>query len=85
MGDIIPIPKSKSRKSKSNTRQVERVTDCASQPAQTFDFTCVTCKNKTRLELKNAVLKNMDLYCDKCGTGWRVSNPVFSVKRDAGT
>jgi hypothetical protein len=85
MGEIIPFPKSKPRKTKSNAWQVERVNTCASQPAQTFDFTCVTCKNKTRLELKNAVLKNMDLYCDKCGTGWRVTNPVFSVKRDAGT
>lgn len=84
MGEIIPISGAKRNKFSSSSWQVERICTNVPTPAQTFDFTCVTCKNKTRLELTNAVLKNMDIYCDRCGTGWRVSNPVFGVKRDAG-
>lgn len=85
MGEIIPLPNMKRKKSRSTVWQVERVSEPTPDQPHSFDFTCVTCKNKSTLKLHNAVLKNMEIYCDKCGTGWRVCNPVFAVKRDTGS
>lgn len=85
MGNIIPLPKAKRTKSTSPNWQVEKVQPVDVDHPQSFDFTCVTCKNKSTLKLQNAVLKNMEIYCDKCGTGWRICNPVFSSKRHTGS
>ncbi len=84
MGQIVQLPNNKRKKTKVQSWQVERVQDTSQDRPQSFDFTCVTCKNTSTLKLHNAVLKNMEIYCDKCGTGWRICNPVFSVKRDTG-
>lgn len=85
MGEIIPLPKTKRKKLGTTSWRVEPMVTTTPDLAHSFDFTCVTCKNKSTLKLHNAVLKNMEIYCDKCGTGWRVCNPVFSVKRDTGS
>jgi hypothetical protein len=84
MGEIVNLPRPKRARSKPNAWQVERVQETVTPNAQTFDFTCATCKNKSSLALSNAVLKNMEIYCDRCGTGWRVTNPIFATKRDTG-
>jgi hypothetical protein len=84
MGEIIPLPNQKRKRHQPQTWQVEKLTPPPHDHAHSFDFTCVTCKNKSTLKLHNAVLKNMEIYCESCGTGWKICNPVFAVKRDTG-
>jgi hypothetical protein len=46
-----------------------------------FDFTCVSCQNHTSLQLNNAVFKNVEIFCSRCGAGWKITNPVFKSKQ----
>jgi len=84
MTNIIPIPKVKSATSGKSNWQVTQIPATHTQELQKFDFTCVQCQNKTHIELTNAVLKHMEVFCDKCGTGWKVSNPKVSHKKQKG-
>jgi transcription elongation factor Elf1 len=84
MSNIIPIPKVKSAQSRKSNWQVEQIPATHTQAPQQFDFTCAQCQNKTHIQLTNAVLKHMEVFCDKCGTGWKVSNPKMSTKKQKG-
>jgi len=78
MGDIIDLPGKKPARS---SLIAERLDPLHSPNTSKLDFTCVTCHNTTHFELKNAVFKQLELFCSKCGTGWKVSNPMFAANR----
>jgi hypothetical protein len=79
MGSIVDFPK-KRYPNTSSDLQVEKMEPNSAKTGK-IDFTCVTCQNTTQIEMTNAVLKEVELFCSKCGTGWRLTNPVFAKKQ----
>ena len=77
MGKIIEFPGKKFSRSHSNL-VAEPLDTSVTATASKFDFTCVSCKNVTHFELGNAVFKQLELFCSKCGSGWKVTNPIFA-------
>lgn len=77
MSNIVEFPGTKS----ANPLVAERL-NCSQPPRKSkFDFTCVGCQNVTHFEIENALFRHIELFCGKCGMGWKVSNPsVASVK-----
>jgi DNA-directed RNA polymerase subunit M/transcription elongation factor TFIIS len=45
-----------------------------------IDFTCPTCYNHTKFTFERMVFKTLQFFCAKCGTGWKVGNPMFVSK-----
>jgi len=78
MGDIIDFP---GKKTARTNLIAERLDPDHSSNNNKLDFTCVACQNTTHFELKNAVFKQLELFCSKCGTGWKVSNPIFAANK----
>ena len=55
--------------------------DVSEVPAKSsIDFTCPTCYNHTKFTFERMVFKNLQFFCAKCGTGWKVGNPMFVSK-----
>jgi hypothetical protein len=77
MGKIVEFPGNKRLGSSSNLT-AEPLENTATSQSSKFDFTCVSCKNVTHFELGNAVFKQLELFCSKCGSGWKVTNPIFA-------
>ena len=85
MGHVVDFP---GKKHPAQTDLVaERINNHSHSINSRLDFTCVVCQNQTHFEINNAVFKNLELFCTKCGSGWRVSNPVFATGKasDAST
>jgi len=45
-----------------------------------FSFTCPTCSNKTNFNSKNMIFKEVEFFCNNCGTKYNVVNPAFSKR-----
>jgi len=84
MTNIVPISKIQTAQPRKSTWQVTQIPSDHTHVPQQFDFTCANCHNKTTVQLTNAVLKHMEMFCDKCGTGWKVSNPKVTGKSQKG-
>ncbi len=84
MGEIVELPNHKPLKSKKEKWLCEPL-HANAHKSQELDFTCVTCQNKTTLQLNNATLKQMEIFCGKCGQGWKVTNPQFAVRKAGNT
>lgn len=80
MGKIVDFPGTTG----ANNLVAEQL-HCSHPPRKSkFDFTCVSCQNITRFEIENALFKHMELFCGKCGMGWKVSNPSVSSAKSSG-
>lgn len=79
MSNIIKFPRKRVTHMR-NDHTVERIDADVDSQGHKLDFTCVTCQNITSFQLHNAVFKNLEIFCGKCGSGWRVSNPIFTRK-----
>lgn len=78
MGKIVEFP---GKPISSKNLLAEKIESNQCDNTHKLDFTCVCCKNRTQFELTNAVFKQLELFCNKCGTGWKVTNPVFAHKK----
>lgn len=76
MSNIIPFD-SLTPVTGSTDLVVEKLDADAGPTNSKLDFTCATCQNKTTFQISSAVFKTLELFCAQCGTGWKVTNPVF--------
>ena len=82
MNNIIEFPGGKKRIRRETVNYVAESIDLQGNPPNSkFDFTCVNCNNQTQLQIDNAIFKNVELFCSKCGSGWKITNPMFAAKR----
>ena len=76
--NIVDFPGAKPPKKTRRERfTVEQIEPQGYVPVARLDFTCPTCHNETSLTFNNMIFKNMQFYCGKCGSGWKVNNKLF--------
>lgn len=82
MGDIVKLPTTKVRKRKKlEDVLVEKLPDYDQHcNIGDINFTCATCGSTSHFNFNHAVFKNCEFYCSSCGTGYKISNPIFSNK-----
>ena len=80
MGDIIKLPNAKKRKRKKlEDILVEKLPDYDQHcSVGDVNFTCATCGNTSHFDFSKVIFKSCELYCSSCGTGYKISNPVFT-------
>lgn len=79
MGNIIKFPgKHIEPKARSVRFVAEKIDVNGTLPVGKLDFTCPTCYNQVTFRFEHMVFKNLQFFCSKCGSGWKVNNPVFS-------
>jgi transcription elongation factor Elf1 len=47
-----------------------------------WKFTCINCGNQTNLHTSGLILKNLEFFCNNCGSLWRISNPAINSKNN---
>ena len=87
MGDIVQLPNSKKRRRKKlEDVLVEKLSDydnhCNIGDVQ---VTCATCGSTSSLHFNHMVFKTCEFYCSSCGTGYKISNPIFSKNSKTNT
>jgi len=83
MGDIIKFPKQRTKKQqKIDNLLVEKLPN-VEQHSNIGDvnFTCATCGTRSQLTFNYIVFKLCEFYCSACGTGYKISNPLFSSRK----
>lgn len=45
-----------------------------------IEFTCVKCDTTQHIKFDNAIFRTVETFCSKCGSGWKVTNPMFAGK-----
>lgn len=76
-GKHTPVKKT----SKSLPHTVEKMDEVIGQPVvNKIDFTCPSCYNNLTFRFERIVFKNLQFFCSNCGSGWKVTNPMFSNK-----
>ena len=84
MTNVVEFPgKNKDRKRTTVNYVAEPVDLVGNPPNSKFDFTCVNCNNISSIQFDNTIFKTLELFCAKCGTGWRVTNPMFATRSRA--
>lgn len=85
MGTIINFPKAKnSKKKKIENLLVEKLPDHDTHcDIGDVKFTCATCNTSCRFRFDQVIFKTCDFYCSSCGTGYKISNPLFVNKQKA--
>lgn len=80
MGKIIKFPKQRTKKQqKIDNLLVEKLPDVDQHTSiGDFSFTCATCGTRSWLKFNYIVFKICEFYCSACGTGYKISNPLFS-------
>ena len=79
MGNIIKFPgKNTVSRAKSVPFVAEKIDVKEILPTSKIDFTCPTCYNHLTFRFEHMIFKNIQFFCSKCGTGWKVNNPLFS-------
>ena len=79
MDNIIKFPgKYVKSKAKSVRFVAEKIDVNGTTPVGKLDFTCPTCYNLVTFRFEHMFFKNLQFFCSKCGSGWKVNNPVFS-------
>lgn len=58
----------------------EKISSAEVPARSAIDFTCPTCYNHTKFTFERMVLKSLQFFCSRCGTGWKVGNPMFVSK-----
>ena len=41
-------------------------------------FTCPECRQVSSFDFTNLIFKHVEFYCNSCGHGYKVSNPMFA-------
>ena len=85
MGNIITFPK-KTKKAKHKIEDFfveklpkhEQYCDFGSSR-----FTCATCGTTSNFNFQGIIFKTFTFYCSHCGVGYKMSNPLFSARRDS--
>jgi len=83
MGKIIQFPKQRTKKQqKIDNLLVEKLPDVDQHASiGNISFTCATCGTKSSFHFNYIVFKICEFYCSACGTGYKISNPLFTAKR----
>lgn len=85
MGSIIEFPKkTKKPKHKIEDFLVEKLP----RHEQYCDmgnsrFTCAACGVTANFSFKGIIFKAFNFYCGSCGVGYKMSNPLFNMKKDS--
>jgi hypothetical protein len=81
MNNIVKFRSIKSKKQAKTPDYFAEKIDVEDIPSTSvIDFTCPTCYNRTKFTFERMVFKNLQFFCAKCGTGWKVGNPMFVSK-----
>lgn len=79
MGKIIKFPRRPKSAKRLNEWLIDRLPDfeqhCAKAESQ---FTCASCNHVSKFSFKGLIFKNCTFYCSNCGTGYTISNPLFT-------
>lgn len=80
MGDIVNLPTAKKRRRKKlEDILVEKLSDYDTHcNIGDVHITCATCGNRSHFKFDHVVFKQCEFYCSSCGTGYKISNPIFS-------
>ena len=82
MGTIISFPKAKRPRKRLEDILVEKLPDHDQHcNLGDFKFTCATCGTASSFKFDQAVFKCCEFYCSSCGTGYKLTNPLFGSKR----
>lgn len=46
-------------------------------------FTCASCGTTSNFSFHGIIFKAFTFYCGQCGIGYKMSNPLFSYKKDS--
>lgn len=83
MAEIVKLSNIKKGKKVNTPAYVAEKIDASEVPTKhSIDFTCPTCYNHTKFTFDRMVFKNLQFFCSKCGTGWKVSNPLYVSKNN---
>lgn len=87
MGEIIKLPKIRLRKRKKlEDVLIEKLPDYEQHTSiGDVNFTCVNCGTTSHFKFNHIVFKNCEFYCSSCGTGYKISNPLFTKKSNIKT
>lgn len=83
MGDIINLPNARKRKrAKLEDVLVEKLPDYEQHNSiGDIQFTCATCGHTSGFSFKFIIFKICEFYCSACGTGYKISNPLFAKNK----
>lgn len=86
MTNIVKFPRRTSKPRYSHTGCVAEPLDVKGHVNHAkLNFTCVHCHTQHHMQFDNMIFRTLDLFCGKCGNGWKISNPMFITnKRDMG-
>lgn len=87
MGEIVKLPTAAKRKRKKlEDVLVEKLPDYDQHCSMgDVNFTCATCGTTSHFAFNQVVFKNCEFYCSSCGTGYKISNPLFSKNNKSKT
>ena len=79
---VIPFPNAASKKNarKSGNLLIEKIDLQSNNPIvgkQTF--TCVDCGQQHSFETSNIIFKCLEFFCSKCGSLYKVTNPMLKI------
>lgn len=82
MGDLIQLPNAKKRKRKKlEDILVEKLSDHEHHCSiGNVNVTCATCGSTSNINFTKMVFKICEFYCSVCGTGYKISNPIFTKR-----
>lgn len=77
--NIIKFPTLKKRRRRITDVLVDRVTPTEHHISLgTVPFTCPECRQVSSFDFTNLIFKHVEFYCNSCGHGYKVSNPMFA-------
>jgi hypothetical protein len=80
--NLVPFPLKRSKPVQSGLNCVAEPMDVRGHASNSkLNFTCVHCGSQHKMQLDNVIFKSIDLFCGKCGNGWRISNPMFAANK----
>jgi acetone carboxylase gamma subunit len=79
---VIPFPNAAQRKNaiKSGTLFIEKIDVTQNQTMfGKHTFTCVDCGQQHSFEASNIIFKVLEFFCAKCGSLYKVTNPMLKI------
>lgn len=77
--NIIKFPAPKKRRKRLTDVLVDRLTPTENHISLgSVAFTCPECRQISSFDFTNLIFKHMEFYCNACGHGYKVSNPMFA-------
>lgn len=82
MVNIVEFPLSSQRPKRKRLRAVAQPVDLKAHVHNAqVQFTCVHCGSEHHMQFDNMIFKTVDLFCGKCGHGWKITNPMFITRK----